>query len=723
MDWQTGQKSAPLNGLAEDNLRVLQAGLTRVDCLVRREVRRWQLAGQDMDDLYRGLVLSDAQANDLLARPPFLSWGQTVHLPGEEQQAWEREYRRAERAARGLDRGAEAGGGSTCLAWLAKAFQLDAFDMDAFLVCLAPCLDLRYERLYGYLQDDLTHKQAGVNLILDLLCAPGPKKLLQLAHFTPSAPLIRYRLLEFSPEQSPSRLPLLGCPLTVSETVFAWLFGAYQPAPLLAGVAALSDPADSASAELLAGEPLARCREILARTANPVFVFSGPDEAAQTAAAQALARQNGQALLSVDLSAAPAESPIPLQTVQAALRDARLFNALPFLKGWDALLADGRPSPALLEPVRQFPGTLIVAGKENWIASGITNRRSFHWQSFPNPDYRHRKALWAHFLSPDQPDQTALDQLSGQFSLSTGQIRDAAASAQDAANSRACSDGQIASAGLFSAARAHSNPGLTRLARKLSPRYDWDDIILPADALAQLREIASAVRGRPIVLDDWGLGRKLTSSRGVTVLFSGPPGAGKTMAGEILGGALGLDLYKIDLAGVISKYIGETEKNLEEIFTEAENSNVILFFDEADALFGKRSEVKDSHDRYANIEISYLLQRMEAYGGVAILATNLRANLDEAFARRLQFAVDFPFPDEADRLRIWQTLLPADLPTAEDLNLPLLARAYKLAGGGIRNILVSAAYLAAANGGRVTMAHLLHGARREMQKMGKLLED
>jgi SpoVK/Ycf46/Vps4 family AAA+-type ATPase len=195
------------------------------------------------------------------------------------------------------------------------------------------------------------------------------------------------------------------------------------------------------------------------------------------------------------------------------------------------------------------------------------------------------------------------------------------------------------------------------------------------------------------------------------------------MAAEVIADELGLDLYKIDLSTVVSKYIGETEKNLERIFNEAETSNAILFFDEADSLFGKRSEVRDSHDRYANIEISYLLQRMEAYDGVTILATNLRANLDEAFTRRLQFAVDFPFPEEADRLRIWQTLFPTEVPCTQDVDLALLARRFKLAGGNIRNIIVNAAFLAAADGGRVSMNHILHGTRRELQKMGRLVSE
>ncbi len=283
--------------------------------------------------------------------------------------------------------------------------------------------------------------------------------------------------------------------------------------------------------------------------------------------------------------------------------------------------------------------------------------------------------------------------------------------------------GRLTNAGLFAAARAHSNPRLSSLAHKIEPRYGWGDIILPGDQLALLQEIVATVRQRSRVLEDWGLGVKLVPSWGVTVLFAGPPGTGKTMAAEVIANELGLDLYKIDLSSVVSKYIGETEKNLERIFSEAASSNAILFFDEADALFGRRSEVRDSHDRYANIEISYLLQRMEAYDGVTILATNLRANLDEAFTRRLQFAVDFPFPEDADRLRIWQTLLPSEAPYDPHIDWRFFATRFKLAGGNIRNILVSAAYLAASDGGQVTMTHLLHSTRRELQKMGRMIDE
>ena len=226
---------------------------------------------------------------------------------------------------------------------------------------------------------------------------------------------------------------------------------------------------------------------------------------------------------------------------------------------------------------------------------------------------------------------------------------------------------------------------------------------------------------RSVVYGDWGFDRKLSVGKGLNVLFAGPPGTGKTMAAEIIAGELALDLYKIDLSSVVSKYIGETEKNLSRIFTEAETSNAILFFDEADALFGKRSEVHDSHDRYANIEVGYLLQRMEEYEGVVILATNFRKNMDEAFVRRIHCTVEFPLPNQKERLRIWETIWPASTPKGADLDLELISRRFELSGGNVKNIALGAAFLAADNGGVVSMAHLLHATRREFQKMGKVV--
>lgn len=726
---------------ADLSLEHLQAELFRIDLSIQREIRRWRLAGQDPTDSFRGLYISETEADALLARPLGSNWGQLAQLSPAETETFAQAQAEAIRQTQKLVEAAQNQGHSLRLVELASTFDLSPFDIDALLICLAPTLDLRYERLYGYLQDDVTRKRPTINLVLDLLTEPGLSRLKYLSHFTDDAPLFKYRLLERNSDSAGDYGSPLSQSLRVDRAVVAWLLGRYQPHADLAAQARLLPlpPQPGQDDILLAGPAYQHLAQIVQAETSPLAVFYGPDSASQNAAARVLAALVGRPLLMVNLAALVKTELSPDSALSLALRDARLVGALPYLHGWDSCLTpEGQLPSGLLDKLFNYPYLAIVAGQTRWQAQGLHRERMLFELEFPIPAYAHRLELWQHFLetskfATDQTNQSKiqntqgalrpkskieLSALAGQFALTTSQIRDTVASARDRAAQR---HDKLNVDDLFVAARAHSNPRLASLARKINPRYVWADIILPADQLAILREIVATVRGRPQVLEQWGVGQKLASSAAVTVLFAGDPGTGKTMAAEVIANELNLDLYKIDLSTVVSKYIGETEKNLEKIFGEAESSNAILFFDEADAIFGKRSEVKDAHDRYANIEISYLLQRMEAYDGVTILATNLRANLDEAFTRRLQFAVDFPFPDQQHRRQIWQTLFPPTVPHDAEINFDILARRFKLAGGNIRNIIVSAAYLAAADGGRVTMEHLLHGTRRELQKMGRLI--
>jgi len=274
---------------------------------------------------------------------------------------------------------------------------------------------------------------------------------------------------------------------------------------------------------------------------------------------------------------------------------------------------------------------------------------------------------------------------------------------------------------LWDACRSQSRPRLEGLAQRIEPVANWDDLVLPEKQKQLLSQIAVHVRHRTRVYKSWGFASKGSRGLGISALFAGPSGTGKTMAGEVLANQLRLDLYRIDLSQVISKYIGETEKNLRRVFDAAEESAAILLFDEADALFGKRSEVKDSHDRYANIEVSYLLQRMEAYRGLAILTTNRRDALDTAFLRRIRFVIEFPFPEPAQRAEIWARAFPRQTPT-EGLRIDRLAR-LSAAGGNIQNIAMGAAFLAADAGEPVRMSHLLSAARTEFTKIERPLAD
>jgi SpoVK/Ycf46/Vps4 family AAA+-type ATPase len=341
------------------------------------------------------------------------------------------------------------------------------------------------------------------------------------------------------------------------------------------------------------------------------------------------------------------------------------------------------------------------------------------------PSFIQRAEIWRAALGEFDCDLDANDiaELSVKFKLSLSQIRNATTTAANLALWREQDAQRITVRDLYEACRTHSNQKLSTLAHKIPTKYRWDDIVLPQDRTEQLREICNHVKYRDRVYSEWGFDQKLAMGKGLCVLFAGPSGTGKTMSADIIAGELGLDLYKIDLSNVVSKYIGETEKNLSRIFDEAETSNAILFFDEADALFGKRSEVKDSHDRYANIETGYLLQRMEEHEGIVILASNFRKNMDDAFIRRLHFTVEFPFPSEEDRLRIWENVWPETAPRDPGLDLAFLARRFQITGGNIRNIALSAAFLAADDTGVVGMQHLIRATQREYQKMGKLVSD
>ncbi|MGH9187449.1 MAG: ATP-binding protein, partial [Acidimicrobiales bacterium] len=271
---------------------------------------------------------------------------------------------------------------------------------------------------------------------------------------------------------------------------------------------------------------------------------------------------------------------------------------------------------------------------------------------------------------------------------------------------------------LDAAVRRLAGGRLDRLATRISPQRGWDDLVLAPDRIGQLRELAARYRNRGVVYGEWGF--RAAPSSGIVALFAGPSGTGKTMAAEILAGDLALDLFKLDLSAVVSKYIGETEKNLEAVFDAAAAGNVVLFFDEADALFGKRTEVGDAHDRYANIEVSYLLQRLERYEGIVVLATNLQKNIDQAFLRRLHAVVEFPSPDESERRRIWEANLPPGVPVS-DLDLDFLAHQFSLTGGSIRNAALTAAFLAAEAGSGLTMECVVLALRREFQKLGRLI--
>jgi hypothetical protein len=653
-------------------------------------------------DPYRGLVIGPDEVARLLEREPGEPVLATCPPGGPHGQVLER---------------------------LSADFGLVSLDLDLLVLAAAPEIDLRYERLYGYLQDDVSRRRPTLDLALHLLCADAMERIAARARVAPDAPLRRHELLHLIADPAQRHQPLLAWSLQVDGQVLRLLIGESTLDPRLADCAYVVNRAEHGRP--VADLPLAR--GTLAALPHldtgdryidppPRLYLHGPADSGQLVTSMALAEAAGRPLLVVDLArAAQAEASIA-ETVRLAFREAWFRDTAIYLGQLDAVPGDVRDRlrAVLTAELARSRVLTVLAGRDPWLPATVEGLppAGVVTVPFPAPMAPARARSWRAALADADlaTDDQVIDALAGLYRLTETQIREAVASVRHHADW----GGDAGIADLPAATRAQSGHELARLARRIDHAYSWDALVLPDDTMMQLTEIIGRVRQRQRVLGEWGFARLLPLGSGSCALFVGPSGTGKTMAADVVAGELELDLYAVDLATVVSKYIGETEKNLHQIFEAARSANAVLFFDEADAIFGKRSEVRDAHDRYANIEIAYLLQKMEEYQGVAILATNLRENLDDAFLRRLHFVVEFPMPDEADRARMWRKFMPPQAPV-DAIDYDFLARQFRLAGGNIKNIVVSAAYLASTNGGRIGMSHLIRATLREHRKTGRVL--
>ncbi len=571
---------------------------------------------------------------------------------------------------------------------LSAGFGLTPFERDVLVLCAAPELDASFPL------------EAPPTFGLALATLPN-------AHWTalaPAGPLRRWRLVELG-----AGATIAASPLRLDERVLHYLAGVSYPDERLRGLLApIGVPSELPPSQRSAAEQLAALLMAApTRLVQPVFQLCGRDGSAARAIAAAGCATLGArvwALAGADVPASSAE--------REAL--ARLWEREAVLEA-GALLVEcaelGEPDE--LRAASAFVDVVESAVLVSGAGPVRTRRRPVVRLDLRRPTTTERRDLWHAALGPAASQLNGVvDALATHFDLGVEAIQAAVAAA---ATDEPDALGDV----LWEACRAQSRPGLDVLAQRIEPVATWDDLVLPNRELETLRELAAHVRRRNTVYEEWGWARQGSRGLGVSALFAGASGTGKTMAGEVLANELGLDLYRIDLSQVVSKYIGETEKNLRRVFDAAESGGAILLFDEADALFGKRTEVKDSHDRYANIEVSYLLQRMEAYRGLAILTTNMKEAIDAAFLRRLRFVVVFPFPDAAHRAEIWRRVFPDEMPTGE-LRIDELAR-LSLAGGSIRSIAINAAFLAADTGEPLRMEHLARAARTEYVKLERPL--
>ncbi|MBV8437901.1 MAG: ATP-binding protein [Silvibacterium sp.] len=699
------------------------AELERIDLLIQARVGSARQINREND--FQGLYISEKEVDALLEQPLGLPrWATASAADGGDKAAHslERLVARIEvRKRASIDHGI-----NLRLATLGDRFGLSGFDVDVLLLCLAIEIDLRYERLYAYLQDDVTKKRPSVDLAMNLLCPSFRAKLASRPRFDARAPLLTHALITFQEDPAGPKSSLLNRLLKLDERIVSYLLGQDEIDARVSPYSVLITEKRSFKTLILQNElldGLSSLVEVHQRNHQGVcFYFQGPYGAGKRSTAEAMAGQLDRNLLVVHTEQLVSANADIAFLAQILRREAALQNAAMYWQGFDALLTDDRRANALrlLKELREHADLIFLSGEADWKPADLPNVSSFICVEFSRPAYGDRLSLWSRALDGSKLTEAEVAGLASKFRFTGGQIEDATVTAQNLALRQTPDNPALTLGDLLEACRLQSNRKLSALASRITPHYSWSDIVLPADRLRQLREICSAVEYRSVVYDQWGFDAKLSLGKGLSVLFAGPSGTGKTMAAEVMAHELGLDLYKIDLSTVISKYIGETEKNLSRIFDEAATANAVLFFDEADALFGKRSEVRDSHDRYANIEINYLLQKMEQYEGTVILATNLRKNMDDAFVRRIQFTIEFPFPRFEQRLAIWQKVWPAATPR-EDLDLEFMARRFDIAGGNIRNIALSAAFLGAEDGGRVTMKHLMRATWQEFQKMGNVI--
>ncbi len=673
----------------EASVAHLLARLGVVESRVRAAVDRRRADDADPNDRFRGLYISEAQVDGLFAGVTGPWIPETAGVAAAESLA--RVEADADEAIRS--------GADLRLRRLADAFVLDAFDIELLLIALAPDLDPRFERLYGYLHDDVSRRRASTGLALEL-CGAGAVSGASngRARLGPLGRLVAGGLLVV---EEPER-PFLTRSLRVPDRITAHLLGDDTPDPLIAPLLAASPPTEIGDVALLA--------RALAGSVPLVYIRERPGASGSSLARAALAAI-GKAAVELDLGRiGPGDDARSIAA--AAAREVRLRGAGLIVGPIEPLIDLG--AAAVRAFAEASPGSVLV-GARAW--DPTWSRRPPLLIDAPVSTVAERHALWLASLEGGPPDGFDPAIVTLAFRLTPDQIGRAAEAAQRASDA---ARRPVTVDDISAGARAQNAAGLERLARRIQPGVGWDDLVLPESVRAQLLELTARARHRETVLGLWGMGRKMARGAGITALFAGDSGTGKTMSAEVLAAELGFDLYVIDLSTVVDKYIGETEKNLDRIFTEADRVNGVLLFDEADALFGKRSEVKDARDRYANVEVAYLLQRMEAFDGVAILTTNLRTNVDDAFTRRLDAIIDFPMPEEDDRRRLWEANLPTIVPREVGIDLDFLARRFKLSGGNIRNVCVSAAYLAAAEDRPIAMIDLIHGTETEYLKLGRL---
>ena len=703
--------------------------LRRVDLLVRAQALRWKLttAPAKPEGLW-GMLHVSAGELDAYIDAPFVPPGE---LPAGLDDALSGFRTAAADLRREIELRVAATRQRSRLTSLIDLFGLEELDRDILLVALPAQLETRYQRLFGVLQDDASRAAPAVHLIREILqpVARGPTAVVSALLGTGG--LRRHRLVQLDgDERSPE--PLAARSLRVDDRIAGFLYGGDELDGRLCGIAeplpAATDDGRDARTPLGAWLRERRERDEL----DAVVFLCGPYGAGHAAMAGLLTGAAGLPRVVCDCGAA-LESPDGWDAcVALAFREARLRGAAIEWSSCELLLREealSRRWGALVAAADDFAGLTLLASEMPWDPAGCLLSKPFLRIDLPAPGFAERRSIWETTLAervPEASNPGALAQfLATSFQLTEGQILDALALARGLALQRDPADPSVDMEDLAEACRRQSARQLVTFSRRIEPRAGlrFSDIVLPPANARQLQELRGRIANRARVKGELGLNGSLPLRDGLVAMFTGSSGTGKTLAAELLARDQGVDLRRVDVSALVSKYVGDPEKNLSRLFDDAERSNSIIFFDECDSVFGKRGEVKDPRDRWAAMQVNYLLERIEAYSGVVILASNMRQNIDEAFTRRLDMILEFPLPGPDGRLQILRGMLPEGVAGPSDDELESIATRFRLSGGNLRNVVVDAAFRALAEAGegrpRLTLRHLVIGTAREYQKLGR----
>jgi SpoVK/Ycf46/Vps4 family AAA+-type ATPase len=613
----------------------------------------------------------------------------------------------------------------TRLDHLRAGFGLDDAGTRIVAALIALDHDAALERACTFAWDDFTRKRPDAGFLVELVGgADEARRARARAALASDGPLRRYRLVAVGGAGDADTIPPARRTVRLTDRVIAYLAGDDAIDPDLEGVVRV--PPSASLAELVLPAPvLALARRACRLDRGSRVLLHGAAGVGKGLFVRALASEAGRAVMVVEV-AEVMRVPDRLEERMARIaREAVLRDAVTVLRAGTVLddTQHGIVCERFAELSRRIPGPVVFSchGRPAWLIHAVPDLLEV---AFPSPAVPARVELWRRAMGANHGlvGDDALHEIAGRFALGGEAIRRAAERALAQAHLRSPDAPRIGLTDLTESARLMLQHRLGTVARRVTPAFDWDDLVLPDDTLDGIRELLAFAKHRAFLLDEWGFDRKLPYGRGVSAVMAGPPGTGKTMVAQLLARELGYELYVIELAQIVNKYIGETEKNLARVFDEAEHSHAILFFDEADALFAKRTEVKSSNDRYANLEVNYLLQRMESYNGVTLLATNLEQGLDEAFKRRVRFSIQFEMPEAPVRARLWRSMFPSETPLADDINWARMGDRWEMAGGHIKKAALRAAARALARGkdAVITGADLEAAAQFEYREMGRV---